>query len=129
MKIKDVMTRDVQTVRPDQSARSAAIKMAEFDVGSLPVVEEGRLLGQVTDRDIVLKVVAEGMNPDQVAVGDIMTSPALSASQDMALGEAARLMTEHRIRRLIVVDGSKRLSGIIALRDLALQDRREAVTY
>lgn len=120
MRLKDVMTVDVQSVPPNCSVRGAAAKMAEFDICTLPVCEGRRILGQVTDRDITIKVTAEGMNPEEVTVSDIMT-PAIWAREDMDVTKAAILMQNHQIRRLLVVNGNGELAGIVGVGDIALE--------
>ncbi len=119
--VRHAMTEAPRTVRPDMSAGDAAALMARFDVGAIPVAEEGRLLGIVTDRDIVTRVVAEGMDPRGVAVSDIMTKAAVTVSPDAQLSEARELMRERKIRRLPVVKGD-RLVGILSLGDVAVAD-------
>ena len=120
MRLKDVMTADVQIVPPNCSVRAAAAKMAEFDICTLPVCEGRRVLGQVSDRDITIKVTADGMNPEDVTVSDIMT-PAIWALEDMDVTKAAVLMQSHPIRRLIVVNERHELVGIVAAGDIALE--------
>lgn len=119
MRLSEIMTVNVETVRPSASVREAAAKMAAFDIASLPVCEGRKVLGQVTDRDITIKVIAEGMNPEDVTVGDIMTTPAVWAPQEMDVTKAAELMSHHQIRRLVVVDQNKDLVGIVAAGDIA----------
>lgn len=121
MLLKDIMTPDVATVGPETNVREAAARMAERDIGSLPVCDGRKVLGQVTDRDITIKVIAEGMNPEQVMVADIMTSPVIWAYEDMSVDEAAELMQDHQIRRLIVIDHDKNLTGIVAVGDIAVR--------
>lgn len=121
MLLKDIMTPDVATVGPETNVREAAAKMAERDIGSLPVCDGRKVLGQVTDRDITIKVIAEGMNPEQVMVADIMTSPVIWAYEDMSVDEAAEMMQDHQIRRLIVIDHDKNLTGIVAVGDIAVR--------
>lgn len=127
MQIKDVMTRDVEVIAPEATVKEAASIMAQHDVGSLPVCDGRKLLGHVTDRDITIKVTAEGVNPEEVMVADIMTSPVIWAYEDVGVEEAARIMQEHQIRRLVVVDRNKKLAGIVSLGDLALKTEEEMV--
>jgi CBS domain-containing protein len=116
--VKDVMTRDVRACEPSAKVREAAVLMAREDIGPIPVVEDGGLIGIVTDRDIVVRVVAEGRDPDQTTVGEIATKELVTASPDDDLEDAMRLLAENRVRRLPVVEGD-RLVGIVAQADIA----------
>ena len=118
-KIADIMSTDVRTIQPQESLRRAAQCMRELDVGALPVCDGERLLGMVTDRDIAVRAVADGLNPDQACVSDIMTAEVEFCTADQDADEAKRLMGAHQVRRLPVVDGDRRLVGIISLGDLA----------
>lgn len=122
MRLRDIMTVDVQSVPPGGSVRAAAAKMAEFDICTLPVCDGKRVLGQVSDRDITVKVTAEGMNPDDVTVSDIM-APAHQASEGMAVETAASLMRSRQIRQLVVVNPSEEIVGIVTAGDVALETR------
>jgi CBS domain-containing protein len=117
-RIKDVMTKSVKTCEPSSSAREAARLMASEDVGPVPVVEGGRLVGVVTDRDLVVRVIAEGKDPDSTKLGEIASSSVVTVSPDQDLDEALRLLARHQVRRLPVVDGD-RLVGIVAQADVA----------
>jgi CBS domain-containing protein len=119
--VRHAMTESPQTIRPDMNAADAAGLMLSEDVGALPVVEDGRLLGLVTDRDLVLRVVAERKNPVEVRVGDIFTSSPVTVTPDMRLSEARQLMQERKIRRLPVMKGEE-LVGILSLGDVAWAD-------
>ena len=123
MKVSDVMTRDVQTVRPNQTAREAANFMLRTDAGAIPVTEGDRLLGMITDRDIAVRGVAEGHGPD-TPVRELMTNDMVCARMDDDVEDAASKMSEAQVRRLPVVDGDERLCGIVSLGDLS----READT-
>jgi len=118
MKVSEVMTRDVDTVRPDQTIREAATFMLRDDAGSMPVMEGGRLLGMITDRDIAVRGVAKGYGPD-TPVRDLMTNDLVSARIDEDVEEVANRMSEAQVRRLPVVDAQERLCGIVSLGDLA----------
>lgn len=123
MKVEELMTRDPATVRPESTCTEAAVLMKNKDCGSLPVVQDGRLVGIVTDRDIVLRAVAGKKDPARVPVSEIMTAaPATIASATRA-EDASKLMSEKQVRRLPVVDGG-RLVGILTIGQLA---RRESV--
>lgn len=117
--VAEVMSTDVQVVRPQETLRSAARLMQELDVGSLPVCDGDKLLGMLTDRDITVRGVAEGLKPDEGCVGDVMTDDVLYCTQEQSADEALRLMGEQQVRRLPVVDADKRLVGVVSLGDLA----------
>ena len=122
MKVSEVMTSDVQTVTPDQSAREAANFMLRAEAGSIPVTEGDRVIGMITDRDIAVRGVAEGRGPD-TPVRDLMTDHVICAREDDNVDDVARRMSQEQVRRLPVLDADDRLCGIISLGDLA----REAV--
>ena len=113
-KISEVMTGDVRIARPDDTIRSAAEQMAQGDVGSLPVGEGDRLIGMITDRDIVVRAVAAGKN-DSTPVREIMTANIRYCYADDDVLVVARNMSELGVRRLPVLDRDKRLVGIVAL--------------
>lgn len=119
MKIKDLMTRDVEAVDPMASLEEAAQLMSDADVGSVPVVDEGRVVGVLTDRDIVVRAVAAGLDLSDARAGDVMTPEVVHCHEDDDARDAADLMEEHQIRRVIVTDGDGGLAGIVSLGDLA----------
>jgi CBS domain-containing protein len=116
--VKDVMTRDVEACEPNASVREAAELMARKDVGPIPIVEDGTLVGIVTDRDIVIRVIAEGREPEQTTVGEISSKELVTVSPDDDFEDAMRLLAEHQVRRLPVVE-EDRLVGILAQADIA----------
>ena len=118
MKVSDVMTRDVQTVTPDQTAQEAANFMLSADAGSIPVTEGDRLIGMITDRDIAVRGIAKGHGPE-TPVRELMTSDIISARDDDDVEEAATKMSEAQVRRLPVIDGQQKLCGIVSLGDLS----------
>jgi CBS domain-containing protein len=118
--IKDVMTSNPTTCEPQASVVDAAKVMAQEDVGSIPIVEGDRLAGVVTDRDIVIRVVAEGRDAQSTTVGDIASRDLVTVAPDDDLDRALKLMAEKQVRRLPIVEGAK-LVGIVAQRDIALQ--------
>ena len=118
MKVSEVMTKDIETVRPDQQARDAARFMLHADAGSIPVTDGERLIGIITDRDIAVRGVALGYGPETL-VSELMTSGVVSAHADEPIEEAARKMGEAQVRRLPVIDDQERLVGIVSLGDLA----------
>jgi len=119
MKIRDIMTPDVVLVNPNTAVRNVAIRMRDEDVGALPVGENDRLAGMVTDRDVVVRGVAENQSPSDCTVKDVMSEGVYYCFDDEEAERAADLMTEHKVRRLPVVNRDKRLVGIVALADLA----------
>jgi CBS domain-containing protein len=119
MNIRDVMTPNPRTVSPQDSIQNAARIMRDEDTGVVPVVDNGRAVGVVTDRDIVVRAVADGeLNRP---VRDIVSGDVVTARPDMSTREAAQLMSEHQVRRLPVVE-NERLVGIVSLGDLAVKD-------
>jgi CBS domain-containing protein len=124
MKVSDVMSTDVETVRPDQMVRDAARFMLQADAGSIPVTEGNRLVGMITDRDIAVRGVALGYGPE-TPVSELMTSGIVSAHADELIEEAARKMGEAQVRRLPVIDHDQRLVGIVSLGDLARETDEE----
>jgi CBS domain-containing protein len=120
MNIRDVMTSNPRTVSPNDTIQSAARIMRDEDTGAVPVVENGRPVGMVTDRDIVVRAVAEDGQLNR-PVRDIVSSDVVTVRPDMSTKEAAKLMSEHQIRRLPVVENN-RLVGIVSLGDLAVKD-------
>ena len=121
MLLKEVMTTDVEVIRPESSVTEAAKKMKSLDVGALPVCDGRRLLGMVTDRDITVRATAEARDPDQTLVRDCMSAEIIYCFEDQSIQEAERLMQEKQIRRLPVLTREKQLAGIIALGDLAIK--------
>jgi CBS domain-containing protein len=118
MKVSDVMTRDVQTVRPDQTAKEAASFMLSADAGSIPVTDGDRLVGMITDRDIAVRGVAKGNGPD-TPVSDLMSSDCICAREDDNVEDIASKMSKAQVRRLPVIDSNERLCGIVSLGDLS----------
>jgi CBS domain-containing protein len=127
MKVSEVMTRDVQTIRPDEPVQQAASFMLSADAGSIPVTEGGRLLGMITDRDIAVRGVARGYGPD-TPVRELMTGDVVCVRIDDNIEEAATKMSEARVRRLPVIDQEQRLCGIVSLGDLSRETDDETAT-
>jgi CBS domain-containing protein len=122
--VRHAMTESPQTAGPTMNAADAAAMMKQFDTGVIPVAEEGRLVGLVTDRDLVLRVLAERKDPLDVRLEDIATTVPVTVTPDTKLSEARSMMAEHRIRRLPVVKAGA-LVGILSLGDVALADASE----
>ena len=127
MKIRDVMTSEVQTIGPDQTAREAAAFMLSADAGSIPVTEGDKLIGMITDRDIAVRGIAKGHGPD-TPVRDLMSSGIISVNIDDDLGSVASKMSEAQVRRLPVIDEQQRLCGIVSLGDLSRGSEGEQAT-
>ena len=122
MNIRDIMTPNPRTVSPDDSIESAARIMRDEDTGAVPVVQDGRPVGMLTDRDIVIRVVAEGGRAQWVR--EVVSGRVISVSPDATTREATDLMSEHQIRRLPVVE-NERLVGIVSLGDLAVKEAKD----
>jgi len=125
MQVKDVMTRGVECVAPDATLQDAARKMKDLDVGPLPVCDNDRLAGMLTDRDIAVRAVADGRDPKTTRVRDVMSPGVTWVFEDDDVKDAARLMREKQLRRLVVLNRDKRLAGIVSLGDLAVETRDE----
>jgi CBS domain-containing protein len=121
MKVYEVMSPDVQTVRPDATLQQAAEMMKSLDVGPLPVSDGERLVGMVTDRDLTVRATAEGLDPVTTRVSDVMTPDVVFCHEDDDVRAAARTMEERQLRRLVVLTQSGQVAGIVSLGDLAVQ--------
>lgn len=122
MQVQQIMTRDVQLIDPNTSICDAARRMRAENIGALPVGEHDRLVGMVTDRDIVVRAVAEDRAPGAVSVRDVMSDHIYYCYDDDDVEEAAEAMAEHQVRRLPVLNRKKRLVGVVALADLGRTD-------
>lgn len=121
MNVRNAMTGNPACCTQDTSLRAVAGLMIEYDCGEIPVVDDAdcrRPIGVITDRDIAVRAVAQGVAPDTGRVGDYMTTPCITVSPDDALADCCALMERHQIRRILVVDG-ERLCGIVSLADIA----------
>jgi CBS domain-containing protein len=128
MKVHDVMTKTAVCTPPDASIQQAAERMKNLDVGALPVCEDDRLVGMITDRDIAIRSASEGHNPRMEHVRDVMTPELIYCFEDQDTDEAARLMRDKQIRRLPVLNRDQRLVGMISLGDLAKEPRDRETT-
>lgn len=120
MLIREIMTDHVEFVGPDESLQEAALKMRDFGVGPLPVCENEAVVGMLTDRDITIRAVAEGCDPESTKVRDVMSGELVCCFDDQDVDVAARLMKAQQIRRIVVMNRDKRLVGIVSLGDLAV---------
>ena len=118
-KVSDFMTRNVHVVRPDETLQRAAQVMDELNVGALPVCDDEGLVGIITDRDITVRATAAGLAPEATKVAAVMTEHAPCCTGEQLVSEAMAQMADVQIRRLPVVDGARRVVGIVSLGDLA----------
>lgn len=127
MQVQEIMTKNPACVTPEQKSNEAAKMMVQCDCGELPVVDDKRKpLGVVTDRDIVVRVVARDQNPRECPVREAMTGPAVTVTVDTSVEECRRLMEEKQIRRIPVVDKSGAVIGIVALADIVRHANEDA---
>ena len=126
MKISEIMSRAVEIARPDDSLQSVARQMRDIDTGVIPVCDGLTLKGMVTDRDIVIRAVAEGLDLD-TAVSEVMSGDVQTCVDTDNVADAAAKMGSHQIRRLIVLDGQGKLAGILSLGDIAQDYGAKAV--
>jgi CBS domain-containing protein len=126
--VKDAMTADVKTAAPSQSLTDVARLMKQEDVGSVPVVDGERLVGVVTDRDIVVRGIADGSDPHAIKAGDIASRDVVTVRPDDDLDAALRLMAQHQVRRLPVVDDGQ-LVGVVAQADMAHEAKEKDVGH
>lgn len=127
MQVKDIMTRNVESITPDTPIHQIARKMRDGDVGVLPVVEDGKLLGVVTDRDIVIRGIAEsGVEATEKTADKVMTRDVLSCKEDQSLDDLKEEMRSGTVRRIAVTDSEERLVGMVSIGDLARQEEHKA---
>ena len=121
MQVKQVMTPNVECTQPTATLSDAARKMRDFDIGPLPVCsDDDRLAGMITDRDITVRAVADGLDPRTTMVRDVMTPTIIYCYEDQDVSDAAHMMEQNQIRRLVVLNRDKRLVGILSLGDVAV---------
>jgi CBS domain-containing protein len=118
-RIREIMTSNPSTIEPDKPVVEAARIMKQEDAGVVPVTENGRLTGMVTDRDIAIRVVAEGKDPQSTSVREVASTDLITVDPQQELDEALRLMAQHKVRRLPVVEEDGRLVGVVAQADVA----------
>jgi predicted transcriptional regulator len=119
MKVKDAMHAGVTWVEPDTRVAELARRMRDEDIGSIPIGENDRLVGMVTDRDIVIKGLADGRDVDSLTARDVMTGPILYCRAEEEVEDAVRIMEEHEVRRLPVINENKRMVGMLSMGDIA----------
>jgi len=126
-KVADIMTRDVETVGPTATVQEVAERMKAANIGSIPICHDSRLVGTITDRDITIRVTAEGRDPQATAVRDVMSQPVVTVRPQQDVLEAEQLMHDHQIRRLPVVEQDGRLVGYVTTATIAKRDADEKV--
>ncbi len=129
MRVKDIMTCNTETINSDANLIEAAGKMKSLEVGALPIWEHEKLIGVITDRDIVVRAVAEGRDSMRTPVSGIMTQRVLSCFEDDDIHEAARIMEENSVHRLVVLSSDYKPAGFISLSDFAVKSHDEHLTY
>ena len=128
MKVKEVMTRDIEKIDADNYIKDAASMMRSMDVGALPVCENDKLVGIITDRDIAIRAVADGLDPSACTVREAMSNDVCWCYEDDDVEKAAQLMEQQQIRRLPVFDRSNRAVGIVSLGDLATRNGNDRLS-
>jgi CBS domain-containing protein len=119
MKVSEIMSTDVECVSPDEDLRSLATTMKTLDVGFIPICENERLVGTVTDRDIVIRGVAEGCDINECRARDVMTKDIVWCFEDEDVSAIARKMQENEVRRMLILNRDKRLVGVVSLGDVS----------
>lgn len=125
MLVRDIMSEGVERVARDTPIRDAARLMRDLDIGMLPVEENGKIVGTITDRDITVRATAASANPDTTPVGEAMSGELFSCEENDNLQEAARIMEEHQVRRLVVQNSKGEAVGVLTLADLARHHETE----
>lgn len=125
MQIRDIMKHRIKTIAPDSDIQSAAHIMRDQDIGMLPVSLDGDIIGTLTDRDITIRATANGSDPNRTLVRDIMSNEVFTCLEDDDLRDAARIMEEYQVRRIIVQNQSGAFVGILSLADLAHHQQTE----
>jgi CBS domain-containing protein len=126
MNISNVMSRNVQVARPSDTVADVARRMSEIDSGVIPIVENDQILGVITDRDIVIRVVGENRD-NEISVSEVMTSPVETCLETDSLKGAVKKMADLQMRRLVIVDDTGKLAGILSLGDVAREDSAKVV--
>lgn len=126
--VSDIMSEDIVSLSPDDNIQYAAQRMCDIDVGIMPITDGGELLGVITDRDICCRAVAMGRNASQTSVRSIMSGEVVTCGPGTDVKEAVGLMSEHQIRRLMIVDDDRQLVGIVAQADVATEPGLQQAT-
>lgn len=125
MQVKDIMTPQVEVIHPDATVTEAAKKMSRLEIGPLPVCDGDRLVGMVTDRDIIVRAIAKGRDPNTIKVREVITPEVVYCFEDQEVKTVAQMMQLRQIRRVPVLNHDKRLVGIVSLGDLAVETGNE----
>lgn len=120
MQVKDIMTKGIRIAEPGEALPHAAKKMRTQHIGSLPVIENGELIGMITDRDIAIRAVGDNKDPASVKVRDIMSEDCFWCSENEAVEDAVRIMEQYKVRRLPVMNDTKKIVGMLSIEDVAL---------
>jgi CBS domain-containing protein len=128
MQIKEIMTRDVEVIRPEATLQEAAQKMRDLDVGAIPVCDGRKLQGMLTDRDITIRATAEGANPKERRVQDTMTEDVYYCYENQSVEDVAMIMMDKQVRRIPVVNENRDLIGIVSLGDIAVDHNDDEVS-
>lgn len=128
MKVSEVMTRAVQVANPSDTVADVARRMSEIDTGVMPIVEGDQIIGVITDRDIVIRVVGENRD-NEIPVSDVMTGPVETCRDSDSLKDATKKMADLQMRRLVIVDDNGKLAGVLSLGDVAREHSARAVGH
>ena len=128
MKVSNCMTRGIEGIQSSDSIMRAAIRMKDLDIGALAVFESNRLMGIITDRDIVIRVVAKSLNPASTYIGDIMSKNPKICRESTTLDDAVRIMENNKVRRLLVENDNGQITGILTIGDIAVRGDEDLVS-
>jgi len=125
MQVREIMTKNVEAIQTGSTIKEAAEKMKRFDVGAMPVFDDGEAVGILTDRDITIRAVAEGHDPTRMSVKEVMTKEVIFCREDESVEYAADLMKQKQVRRLLIKDSQGKVVGILSLGDIATRVEKE----
>lgn len=129
MKVKEVMSTNVKQISTNAMISEAAEKMKTFNIGVLPIFDNNKIVGLLTDRDIVVRAIAAGLDPKTTLIKNVYTPEVLSCSEDDDIETAAKIMEDNKVRRLMVFSNTQTLAGILSVGDLALKTSKDHLTY
>jgi CBS domain-containing protein len=127
MKVNEIMTHGIEGIQANDTILHAAMRMKDFDIGSIAVFEKDDAVGILTDRDIAVRVVGQSLNPVHTSVGEVMTKDPVACQEDNDLEQAAKIMENYKVRRLLVKDTNGKVTGIVTIDDLALRGGSQLV--
>ncbi len=127
MKVNEIMTHGIEGIQANDTILHAAMRMKDFDIGSIAVFEKDDAVGILTDRDIAVRVVGQSLNPVHTSVGEVMTKDPVACKEDNDLEQAAKIMENYKVRRLLVKDDNGKVTGILTIDDLALRGGSQLV--